>query len=167
MFQIKVVLPRYKKKVKSRKGDALRIGCTLVSFSKPSRAGWASSVSGHSAQPVFPLQPALQPLLHLLHWLRTTSTHSPTQPLWFCLCLFGLLSVIVYSKWDSQSIYHCHHVTAAKPPFSPQNRRFLAAVSLSGNAKFQVACCFSDFSGLCVGYEQKFQDRKSSNSSLS
>lgn len=85
-------------------------------------------MSGHSAQSVFPLQPALQPLSHLLqillHWLRTTLTHSLTQSLWFCLCLFGLLSVIVYSKWDSQTIYHCHHVTAAKPPFSPQTEDF-------------------------------------------
>lgn len=48
----------------------------------------------------------------------------------------------------------------------PQNRSFLAAVSLSRNAKFQVACCFSDFSGFCVGCEQKSHNRKSTQSSL-
>lgn len=92
-------------------------------------------MSGHSAQSVFPLQPALQPLSHLLQilllWLRTTLTHSLTQPLWFCLCLFGLLSVIVYSKWDSQSIYHCHHVTAAKHPFPPKTEDFFWQLCLS------------------------------------
>lgn len=130
MFQIKVVLPRYKKKVKSRKGDALRIGCTLVSFSKPSRAGWASSVSGHSAQPVFPLQPALQPLLHLLHWLRTTSTHSPTQPLWFCLFIWTPVSNRLFQVGLPVHLSLSSCYSSQTSFFSPNQKIFGSCVSL-------------------------------------
>lgn len=37
MFQMKAILRRYEKKVKSRKGKALRIVCSSASFSKTSR----------------------------------------------------------------------------------------------------------------------------------
>lgn len=124
MFQIKVLLPRKKKKVKSRKGEALRRGCTLVSFSKPSGAGWASSVSGHSSVSVSSATSAAAAFTFASDPAPLAQNHLNPQPLWFCLCLFGLLSVIVYSNWDSQSIYHCHHVTAAKPPFPPKTEDF-------------------------------------------
>lgn len=164
-FQMKAILPRYEKKVKSRKGKVLRRIYSSASFSKTSRARQSQlCVSRLIAQSVFPPKPALQTTFTFaLDPASLAYDRINPQPIAGALVspvLFGLLSVIIYSKWDSQSIYHCHHVTAAKPPFSPQNRSFLASVSLSRQATFQVACCFSVFSGLCVGYEQKFQDRK-------
>lgn len=58
--------------------------------------------------------------------------------------LFRLLSVITHSKQDSQCVYHCHHVTATKPPFL-QNRRFWQLClfpemqSLRLHAAFQIS----------------------------
>lgn len=125
MFQMKAILPRYEKKVKSRKGEAPRWVCSSASFSKTSRVRQSQLfVSRLIAQSVFPLKPALQTTFTFaLDPASLAYNCINLQPIAVTLVspvLFGLLLVIIYSKWDSQFIYHCHDVTAAKPLSLPK-----------------------------------------------